>query len=132
MENASVGGAGCPQPAARGAVRTPRPACFRGNQQAARIRSAGAWAAIGSVLAAGALLATQPAQGAEGKPNVLFVLVDNLGYGQMLDVVDQSDFLLGKSEKSHREGFPIWCDNHSGDRTCRTAGAACPKLTDEP
>jgi arylsulfatase len=26
-----------------------------------------------------------------------------------MDSVDQSDFLLGKSEKSAREGFPIWC-----------------------
>jgi arylsulfatase len=26
-----------------------------------------------------------------------------------MDSIDQSDFLLGKSEKSAREGFPIWC-----------------------
>ena len=26
-----------------------------------------------------------------------------------MDSVDQSDFFLGKSEKSTREGFPIWC-----------------------
>jgi len=26
-----------------------------------------------------------------------------------MDSVDQSDFFLGKSEKSAREGFPIWC-----------------------
>jgi arylsulfatase len=26
-----------------------------------------------------------------------------------MDTVDQSDFFLGKSEKSAREGFPIWC-----------------------
>ena len=26
-----------------------------------------------------------------------------------MDSVDQSEFLLGKSEKSAREGFPIWC-----------------------
>jgi len=26
-----------------------------------------------------------------------------------MDSLDQSDFLLGKSEKSAREGFPIWC-----------------------
>ena len=29
-----------------------------------------------------------------------------------MDSLDQSDFFLGKSEKSAREGFPIWC----GDR----------------
>lgn len=28
-----------------------------------------------------------------------------------IDGVDQSDFFLGKSEKSNREGFPIWVDN---------------------
>jgi len=28
-----------------------------------------------------------------------------------IDSVDQSDFFLGKTEKSAREGFPIWCDN---------------------
>jgi arylsulfatase len=26
-----------------------------------------------------------------------------------MDSIDQSDFFLGKSEKSAREGFPIWC-----------------------
>ena len=26
-----------------------------------------------------------------------------------IDGVDQSDFFLGKTEKSNREGFPIWC-----------------------
>jgi arylsulfatase A-like enzyme len=26
-----------------------------------------------------------------------------------MDSIDQSEFLLGKSEKSAREGFPIWC-----------------------
>jgi hypothetical protein len=26
-----------------------------------------------------------------------------------MDSIDQSDFLLGKTEKSAREGFPIWC-----------------------
>jgi arylsulfatase A-like enzyme len=28
-----------------------------------------------------------------------------------IDGVDQSDFFLGKSEKSNREGFPIWVDD---------------------
>ncbi len=28
-----------------------------------------------------------------------------------MDGVDQSDFFLGKSEKSNRESFPIWCGN---------------------
>jgi arylsulfatase len=28
-----------------------------------------------------------------------------------IDSKDQSDFILGKTEKSHREGFPIWCSN---------------------
>jgi arylsulfatase A-like enzyme len=27
------------------------------------------------------------------------------------DSLDQSDFFLGKTEKSKREGFPIWCSN---------------------
>ena len=26
-----------------------------------------------------------------------------------MDSIDQSDFFLGKTEKSPREGFPIWC-----------------------
>jgi len=28
-----------------------------------------------------------------------------------IDGVDQSDFFLGKSGQSNRDGFPIWCDN---------------------
>jgi len=44
---------------------------------------AGAWAAVGSVLAAGALMSAMPVQAAEGRPNILFILADNLGYGEV-------------------------------------------------
>lgn len=46
-------------------------------------RRTGAWAAVGSVLAAGALMSATPARAAEGKPNILFILADNLGYGEL-------------------------------------------------
>ena len=44
-----------------------------------RIRQAGAWAAVGSVLAAGALMSAQPAQAAETKPNILVIYADDIG-----------------------------------------------------
>lgn len=46
----------------------------------------------------------------------LFTTLASLGGGAIptdrpIDGVDQSAFLLGRSEKSAREGFPIWCSN---------------------
>ena len=52
-------------------------------QQAAMFRQAGAWAAVGSVLAAGALVSARPARAADappaGKPNILVIFGDDIG-----------------------------------------------------
>jgi len=47
-------------------------------QQAAGIRRAGAWAAVGSVLAVGLLMPARPAA-AEKKPNILVIFGDDIG-----------------------------------------------------
>jgi arylsulfatase A-like enzyme len=44
-----------------------------------KLRRAGAWAMVGSVLAAGALLSSTPAQAAETKPNILVLFGDDIG-----------------------------------------------------
>lgn len=48
---------------------------------ATRLRRAGAWAVIGSVLAIGVRTSAQ--QTAPKKPNIVFMLMDNLGYGEL-------------------------------------------------
>ena len=59
-------------------------------QQLSRIGSAGAWAAVGGILAAAAIATASvaPAKAADApkqtkQPNILFILVDNLGYGEL-------------------------------------------------
>ena len=49
------------------------------NQITTKLKHAGAWAAVGSVLAAGALMSAQPAQAAETKPNILVIMADDIG-----------------------------------------------------
>jgi arylsulfatase A-like enzyme len=51
-------------------------------------RSAAAWATVGTVLSAATLMVATRAKAAEGpkqsaKPNIVFVLTDNLGYGEL-------------------------------------------------
>ena len=48
-------------------------------QQTMKLRRAGAWAAVGSVLAAGALMSAQLAQAADKKPNILVIFGDDIG-----------------------------------------------------
>lgn len=50
-------------------------------------RTAGTWVAVGSVLAAGAIMMAAPQQAdareQQGKPNIVYFLVDNLGMGEL-------------------------------------------------
>ncbi len=48
-----------------------------------RLRRLGARAAVAAGLAAAALMAAPSVRAAEGKPNILFILTDNLGYGEL-------------------------------------------------
>jgi arylsulfatase len=53
-------------------------------QQTARFRRAGAWAAVGSVLAAGVVMSAKPAQAAAGdKPNILVIMGDDIGQANL-------------------------------------------------
>jgi len=51
------------------------------------LRKAGAWAGVGSILAAGAIMMAAPqkvgAQESQGKPNIVYFLIDNLGMGEL-------------------------------------------------
>ena len=51
------------------------------------LRKAGTWAAVGGVLATGAIMGAAPqkaqAQERQGQPDIVYFLVDNLGMGEL-------------------------------------------------